>query len=473
MINIKYNTNRRHSFELFKWARLVWEQEYGPMERTVQIQLEKDAKETEWIRTNKDNHLKRKNHIVDRQAKKVNKAKQIVAADIRSHDALNANCLENKLRKHEKCGFFVPGTPEFVGLVFGLMININECSVDGQVKQMNCKSLGAKRDKSVAASMCNQSVKKALKKCKQPVTQNVTTYHLVNGSAILVALIKETNDTYTLQSIYGPLNAFTLALAGALQGLLKDSECEDTEFDGNFDFVENPVLPTLDGNTLDNVVYLLANKNYLRQQITLAKTGNIEDDVIKTDAGTYDSGMPFFIHQEHFDLFEYLKTEKGKAKLTKWIERYPTSMSINEYREWLFKPDGENMLNLFWKVIDESDDVYFDDSIVNDSVMNNSVVNDSVVNNSVVNALPVNALPEVSSKKTYNVGGAAFLEGSRESMESPTTTATYFEEIPDDMKFLSTWKEDHKRSKDVKVKKSSKSKSNKGSNKRAISLSTY
>jgi hypothetical protein len=434
------------------------------MERTVQNQLKKDAKETQWITDNKNNYKQKKNYGLNRQAKKVKEDKRILAADIKSHDALNANCLEKKSGKHEKCSFFVPGTPEFVGLKFGLIVNSNQCFVDGQIKQMNCKSQSAKHKKSFAASMCNQPVQKSLKKCKQPITQNVTTYHLVNGLAILVALIEESNDTYTLQSIYGPLNAFTLALAGALQGLLEDTEFEDTEYENDFDFGEAPVLPTLNGNILDNVVYLLANKTYLRQQITLAKTGNIEENVIKIKDCAYDSGiMPFFIPQENFNLFEYLGTEKGIVKLTKWIETHPTSMSINEYREWLFKPDGENTLNLFWEVIDENDDVYFDDSFVNDSVVNDSVVNDSVVDD----------LPEVS-KKTYSIG-----DDSRESMISPTTTAYLFEEdIPDEMLF-GTHKENNKRSKELKKDKDKdknnkrSQKSNKGSNKKKNLLKTY
>jgi hypothetical protein len=330
---------------------------------------------------------------------------------------------------------------------------------------MVCKTKISKHARFNAVSMCNQSLQYYLKKTNELVTQNVTMRHLATSQAILVAVVYDgetrNGSKYKLQSVYQANDAVTLGLAGALDNLISDSQVEVFNEDGVYfedeDFVSSVDLPS-NNSPLENVVYLLANKDILRQQIRAITGGEpVEDTYVSYD--TYDSGMPFFIDKEYFALFKYLQTNQGTIELERWIDSNPTQMSINDYKEWLFKPAGQDVLERFWEFLsyettkevfsylDEpniKDNSYLDEPVIkNETVIKNEPIikNEPVIKNeTVIKNEPV-IKNKLYSDKTISsnnkLGGADFLESYEEynfSRKSPTTVAELnFDDIPDSM----------------------------------------
>jgi hypothetical protein len=454
-----------------------------------------------------EKHAKEVNPGMERVKRAINEARRIAAADPRSHEALDANRLGQKYGR-EKMGFYVSGTLEFdkLGIVYGFLANDHQVRVGAEVRPMVCKTTMKKHSRAVAASMCNQSIQHYLRKCNETVTQNVTMRHLVSGQAILVALVHEGKGIYRLQSIYEPDDAATLAIAGVLHDLLNDSKCEvarDDEFDFVFEDscdVSAPALP--DATPLENVVHLLANKDYLRQQIR-AITGAEDTEVTSRptmgESVAYDSGMPLFIDKDLYEFYEHLQTHQGTTELEQWIDLHPTSMSLDEYRDWLFTPAGENMLDQFWPLEDDSPqdapEPVASKPVASAPVASKPVASAPVASKPVApvasvgstSAAPV-CVPSTASggsetteddKDNSTIGGAAFMESEgefhfREGIDSPMTVVDNGDEfdgclsissiVPDAMLFGSQ-KEDTRRTKGEKQDKSGKSGKGKGKGK--------
>ena len=439
-----------------KWAREIWEKKYGPTEESKRRQIERDKKEDLERKEAIKKHAKTKDPAIERERRLINERKRIAAADPRSHDALNANRLGKTHGREKDDGFYVPGTREFqdLNIVYGFLENDKSVRINGQSYLMVCKTKISKHARFNAVSMCNQSLQYYLKKTNELVTQNVTMRHLATSQAILVAVVYDgetrNGDKYKLQSIYQANDAVTLGLAGALDNLISNSQVEVFNEDGVYfedeDFVSSVDLPS-NNSPLENVVYLLANKDILRQQIRAITGGEPVEDTYES-YDTYDSGMPFFIDKEYFALFKYLQTNQGTIELERWIDSNPTQMSINDYKEWLFKPAGQDVLERFWEFLsDETTKEVFsyldepdikDNSYLNEPVIKNEPVvkNETVIKKeTVVKKEPV-IKNELYSDKT-RLGGADFLESYEEynfPRISPTTVVEFnFDDIPDSM----------------------------------------
>ena len=483
MLEIKEYINR---IPVIDWmsqrSRGIWQNIYGPMEETIRRQIKRDEEEDKKRKEDIAKHAKTKNPGLESQRNKVKRDQQIATSDPRSFEVLNAKKIGKQSKYHQKPGFYVQGTKEFdeLKIEYGFLVNEKKICINDNLYLMNGKSKKINHgNDTIQVSLCGQSIKHALTckkgKRKELVAQNVSIYHIATGQAILVALIydgtykgkgKENGkmlNKYKLQSIYEANDATTLALAGALDNLIigsKTNDCQEDIFD------RGEMIPSivLDKSPLENVVYLLANPDLLRKQIRTIVGDGDGDDVnlmkLPTIIDTYDSEMPWHIDRQSYQLLEHLETPDGATKLEKWLEMNPTSMSIDDYREWLFTPDGEHMLSQFWKFID--DDSFLIESDTND---------EQLVGHDLYNLItscdqpayttrdqpvltthdqPVLTTRDQSAYTTrdqpvfttryrepgYGLGGAAFLEGEHVFSDrlSPTTITTNFESyLPDEM----------------------------------------
>ena len=392
------------------WSRNIWEKIFGPMEETKRRDTAWAKKEREKNIKFADDYAHKLNPGLEKARRALIKKRQDESAAPTSHQALQISRLGEK-HGHEKEGaFLVPETLEWDSnrLVFGFLANKNQAFVNGSLHSLRLITLN-RRGKLSAGSEYKQSMRYALGRskgkgkgnAKQIRTNNVKLSEIADGLAILVALRLEVEgtgicdgveeiqvidsnkqittvtravkqsihdsarDVYKLVTIYQPIDAITLALAGALDDLLhsskKNVEFEDIkvaydEFD--FDFKEDEyVRPVVQGSTVpERLAYLLSNKDQLRRHIKNCE-GNNEDENYAVEAQTtieYGSGMPIYIDPYLYAIYKYLKTPKGTTTLEEWIELRSGSkeMSVVEYRDWLFTAAGENMLDLFLEVIE-------------------------------------------------------------------------------------------------------------------------
>ena len=171
MIELEYNNRLPDITWISKWSRDIWERNYGPMKETKRRQIERDKREDLERKQAIEKHAKTKNTAIDRKRRLVKKNKQIIAADQRSHNALNANRLGKTHGPKEKDGFYVPGTKEFndLKIKYGFLVNNKSVYVDGDTHLMICKTRKSKHERLSAASMCNQSLQHFLKKSNELV----------------------------------------------------------------------------------------------------------------------------------------------------------------------------------------------------------------------------------------------------------------------------------------------------------------
>jgi hypothetical protein len=484
MLEIKEYINR---IPVINWmsqkSRSIWENKFGPMEESNRRQIKRDEEEDKRRKEDVAKHAKTKNPGLQSQQNKVKQDKKIAGSNPHSHEALNAKKIGKQSKYHTKSGFYVQGTKEFdeLKIEYGFLVNEKTICINGNSYLMNGKSKKINHgNDTIQVSLCGQSVKHALTckkgKRKELIAQNVSIYHIATGQAILVALIYdgtykgkdgEILDKYKLQSIYEANDATTLALAGALDNLIIGSKTNDYQED-IFDRGEIEPSIVLDKSPLENVVYLLANPDLLRKQIRTIVGGDVDLMKLPTIIDTYDSEMPWHIDRQSYQLLEHLETPDGATKLKKWLEMNPTSMSIDDYREWLFTPDGEHMLSQFWKFID--DDSFLIESDTNDEqLVGHDLYNlitscdqsaytthdqsayttrdqsayttrdQSAYTTRDQSAYTTRDQPVFTTRYRdpgYGFGGAAFLEGEHVFSDrlSPTTITTNFESyLPDEM----------------------------------------
>jgi len=369
-----------------KWAIAVWEENNGRMESTKRRQIENDVREDEKRKVDIATHAAKKHYGEEREKRQNAEKKSISRGDQHSHAVLNANKIGKPSKKnirYLKPGFYVPGTSEYerLKIKFALLEDAQKVCIDGQSYLMNCKRKIIKNG-CIAVSMCGQSVRDALLEKKgvkkELISRNVSIHDIATKRAVLVAVTYDGHykgkgndkgkmlDKYKLQSIYEAPDATTLALAGALDDLIKGSKTHDYQED-IFDREGTIPSTVLGKSPLENVVFLLAHPDLLRSQIRTI-TGDSNDVMeLPTIVNTYDSEMPIHIDRQSYRLLEHLETPEGATKLEEWIKMHPTPMSIDNYTEWLFTPDGEHMLSQFWDYID--DESFLIESVTNDEDM--------------------------------------------------------------------------------------------------------